>query len=122
MHRRMPAKTPTEAKNVLEWLRAQGEATLNQIVEELLRRPAIAEQVGKMLQGAAKTKGRVDKNVEALLHLMNLPSRSDLEKLRVKLDALQGSLVNLNIKLDRLLAAQERVHAQPAKKKAPMSK
>lgn len=116
MQRRMSTKSQREVKNVLNWVVSQGEATLNQLVEELLRRPAVSEQIGKVLQRAAKTKGRVDRNVEALLHLLNLPSRSDLEKLRTKLDALQGSLVNLNIKLDRLLAAQEQ---QRAKKGAP---
>jgi hypothetical protein len=118
MQRRMSTKTQKEAKNVLDWLLAQGEATVSQVVEELLRRPAVTEQIGKVLQRAAKTKGRVDKNVEALLHLLNLPSRSDLEKLRVKLDTLQGSLVNLNIKLDRILAAQE----QARTKKRPATK
>ncbi len=103
----MSAKSQRQVKSVLDWLLSQGEATLNQVIEELLRRPAVSEQIGKVLQRAAKTKGRVDRNVEALLHLLNLPSRSDLEKLRTKLDTLQGSLVNLNIKLDRLLAAQE---------------
>ncbi|MCX8073156.1 MAG: hypothetical protein N3C12_12000 [Candidatus Binatia bacterium] len=114
----MSTKPQKDTKSVLDWLLSQGEATLNQVIEELLRRPAVSEQIGKVLQRAAKTKGRVDKNVEALLHLLNLPSRADLEKLRLKLDALQGSLVNLNIKLDRLLAAQEQQHAKksPAKK------
>ncbi|GIW45526.1 MAG: hypothetical protein KatS3mg077_2808 [Candidatus Binatia bacterium] len=114
----MSTKSQRETKNVLDWLLSQGEATLNQVVEELLKRPAVSEQIGKVLQRAAKTKGQVDKNVETLLHLLNLPSRSDLEKLRHKLDALQGSLVNLNIKLDRLLAAQE----QQAKKRTPPGK
>lgn len=108
----MSTKSQRDVKGVLDWLVSQGEATLSQVVEELLRRPAVAEQIGRVVQRAAKTKGRVDRNVEALLHLLNLPSRSDLEKLRVKLDALQGSLVNLNIKLDRLLAAQEQARGK----------
>jgi histidyl-tRNA synthetase len=112
----MSAKTHKEPASVLEWLKTQSEATLNQVVEELLKRPAVTEQISKFVQRAAKTKGQVDKNVEALLHLLNLPSRSDLEKLRTKLDVLQGTLVNLNMKLDRLLAAQEQ-----RKKRSPAS-
>lgn len=111
----MSTRSHREPRSALEWLLAQSESTVNQIMEEILRRPAVAEQVGKLLQRAAKTKGQVDKNVEALLHLLNLPSRSDLEKLRTKLDVLQGTLVNLNMKLDRLLAAQE--HRKPATRK-----
>ena len=103
----MAAKSAKEPQTLLDWLVEQGGATVGQVVEELLGRPGISDGLSKMAQRAAKTKGRVDKNVEMLLHLMNLPSRADHDKLRVKIEHLQGSLVNLNMKLDRLLAAQE---------------
>jgi endonuclease III len=102
----MSAKSHKEPKNVVEWLFEQGGSTVNQVIEELLSRPAVTDQVAKVVQRAAKTKGRVDKNVETVLHLLNLPTRNDLDKLRTKVEHLQGSLVNLNIKLDRLMAAQ----------------
>ncbi len=110
----MSTKTHKEPASVLEWLKAQSESTINQVLEELLRRPAVADQVGKLVQRAVKTKGQMDKNVEAVLHMLNLPSRSDLDKLRTKLDALHGTLVNLNMKLDRILAAQEQRKKRPA--------
>lgn len=108
----MSAKSHKEPKNIVEWLFEQGGSTVNQVLEELLSRPAVTDQVAKVVQRAAKTKGRVDKNVETVLHLMNLPSRADFDKLRTKIDHLQGSLVNLNIKLDRLMAAQH-PHKKP---------
>jgi hypothetical protein len=43
-----------------------------------------------------------------VLGLLNLPSRADFGKLLTKLDVIQGSLVNLTIKVDRLLAAERR--------------
>src|SRR5215470_14017878 len=103
----MRAKT-TEDSNVLQWLRERGEETMGQVLQDVLGRPGVADGLAKMIQRAAKTKGQVDKNVETLLHLMNLPSRADYHKLLVKLEHLQGSLVNVNMKLDRLLAAQDR--------------
>src|ERR1043166_7996064 len=103
----MPAKTPEDSSNVLHWLYERGEETVNQALEELLGRPGVSDGIAKLAQRAFKTKGRVDKNVEMMLHLFNLPSRADYHALRVKLDHLQGSLVNINMKLDRLLAAQE---------------
>lgn len=116
----MSAKAQRDSHNIVDWLLQQGGSTVNQVLEELLSRPAVAEQLGRVLQGAAKTKGKVDKNVEMLLHLLNLPSRADHDKLRLKIDHLQGSLVNLNMKLDRLLAAQEA--AKEAAKAAPRKK
>ena len=104
----MRAKTTENSGNVLQWLYDRGEETVGQVLQDVFGRPGVADGLAKMVQRAAKTKGRVDKNVETLLHLMNLPSRADYHKLLVKIEHLQGSLVNLNMKLDRLMAAQER--------------
>jgi len=81
---------------------------VNQMLEELLGRGSVTDGLSKVIDRATKTKGRVDKNLEMMLHLLNLPSRADYHKLLVKIEHLQGSLVNLNMKVDRLLAAQER--------------
>ena len=104
----MSAKSSEDPQNLLQWLVERGEETVGQVLEEVLSRPGVTDSLTKMVKRAAQTKGRVDKNVETLLHLMNLPSRADYHKLLVKIEHLQGSLVNLNMKLDRLLAAQER--------------
>ncbi|MBI3782428.1 MAG: hypothetical protein HY270_03405 [Deltaproteobacteria bacterium] len=102
----MTAKSAKQPQNVLDWILQQGGTTVGQVVEELLSRPAVSDGLANMMRRAAKTKGQVDKNVETLLHLLNLPSRADYDKLRLKIEHLQGSLVNLNMKLDRILAAQ----------------
>jgi len=104
----MPAKSTREPQNLLEWLYERGGQTIGQMLEELFDRPGVTDGLTKMVKRAAQTKGRVDKNVEIMLHLLNLPSRADYHKLLVKIEHLQGSLVNLNMKLDRLLAAQEK--------------
>ncbi|HEV7731811.1 MAG TPA: hypothetical protein VGR62_06600 [Candidatus Binatia bacterium] len=43
-----------------------------------------------------------------MLGLLNVPSRADFAKLLTKLEVIQGTLVNLNIKVDRLMAAERR--------------
>ena len=85
---------------------------MNQMLEELLGRGSVTDGLSRVIDSATKTKGRVDKNLEMMLHLLNLPSRADYHKLLVKIEHLQGSLVNLNMKIDRLLAAQERSKKQ----------
>lgn len=104
----MHAKAAREQSNVIQRLYERGEQTVSQVLEDLLGRRGVTDGISKVIDQAAKTKGRVDKNLELMLHLLNLPSRADYHKLLVKIEHLQGSLVNISMKLDRLVAAQER--------------
>ncbi len=104
----MSAKSARDPQNLLQWLYERGEETVGQVLDDVLGRRGVSDNLAKIADRAVKTKGRVDRNVETLLHLMNLPSRADYHKLLVKIEHLQGSLVNVSMKLDRLLAAQER--------------
>ena len=73
------------------------------------------------ITGAVRTKKVVDKNVESFLSLANIPSRREYERMRAKLDALQGSVLNLSRAVDDLhdqLASRNGVHAHPAPKTA----
>jgi hypothetical protein len=56
------------------------------------------------ISGAARTKKVVDKNVETLLSMANIPSRRDYDRMRSKLDALQGSIVHLTRTVEDLRA------------------
>lgn len=100
-------RTSAKDQTPLNWLLQRGAET----VQELLANPSVAESVARVATEALKTKGKVDKNVETLLHALNLPTRADHDKLLRKIEALQGSLVNLNIKLDRALAAAQKKDA-----------
>jgi|GEM_PF-3330765 len=62
----------------------------------------VSSALGEAMQGAARTKARVDRNLEVLFTLANLPSKRDYQSLQTKLDTLQGALMNLNRKLDDL--------------------
>ena len=92
--------------NIFQRLRELGEGQVKGLFEELLSSPRFAEVAGKTLQQAMATKGTVDRNMQTILGLLNMPSKADYKKLSTKIEALQGSLVNLNIKLDRIIAQQ----------------
>jgi len=93
--------------NVWQWLVEAGEEKVSAVAGEVLQNPRVTEAFAGALKRAAETKGTVDKNMERLMAALNVVSRSDHEKLLNKVEALQGSLVNINIKLDRLLAQQD---------------
>jgi hypothetical protein len=115
----MSAKTSHEPTGLLQWLFERGEETAGQILEELFRNRAVSDGVAKTIRRAAQTKGQIDRNMQTFLALLNLPSRADYSKLLTKIETLQGSLVNLNMKLDRLLAASAPKPAAPRKKASP---
>jgi hypothetical protein len=106
-------------RSLFQRLFEMGEERLNRLAEELLSNPRFAEAIGKTLQKAMETKGRVDRNMQTVLGLLNLPSKADYKKLATKIEALQGSLVNLNIKLDRMLAQQHTKVPQPKRPRVP---
>jgi hypothetical protein len=95
-------------RTLFSWIVEMGEARLMQFAEELLSNPRMAEAFTSALQKAAQTKGQVDRNMQMILGLLNVPSKSDYNRLLSKIESVQGSLVNLNLKLDRLLAERER--------------
>src|SRR5262249_51489092 len=103
-----------EEKTLFEKIYEAGEEQLTRFAREVISHPAFSAAMDKALRNAAATKGKVDRNVDTLLGLFNLPSKSDYNKLLAKVEAVQGSLVNLNIKLDRLLATE--AFAEKAKK------
>ena len=109
-------------RTILSWIVEMGEARLMQFAEELLSNPTMAEAFSSALHRAARTKGQVDRNMQMILGMLNVPSKADYNRLLSKIESLQGSLVNLNIKLDRLLAERERPkRARPEKRQAASS-
>jgi polyhydroxyalkanoate synthesis regulator phasin len=114
----MAAKTTQhETAGLLQWIYERGEHTAEQLLEELFHSRKVGDGVAQTIRGAAQTKGRLDRNMQSLLALLNVPSRADYNKLMTKIEALQGSLINLNMKLDRLLAASAPRPKRPRKRR-----
>lgn len=105
------------AQSFFERLYEQGGARVNKVLEDLLSRPHFTDRLGKTVGRAADAKRQIDRNMQLLLSLLNLPSRADYNRLLAKIETLQGSLVNLSMKVDRILAAQERAAKAPRRAK-----
>ncbi len=76
----------------------------------------VSELLGATLVGAAKTKASLDKNIENLLALANIPSRGDYQRMQQRLDSLQGSVMNLTRKLNALAAGLDEAPPKPRAK------
>lgn len=105
-----------EEKTTFEKLYKASEENLTRFAKEVLSNPIFSAMLEKAFRNAASTKGKIDRNMDTVLGLLNIPSRADYNKLLAKVETVQGSLVNLNIKLDRLLAAKGKTQKSPRRK------
>ena len=90
---------------------------LSRLAEELLANETLSQAFGMAMRKGIETKGRIDRNVQTMLQMLNLPTRADLARLQTKLDVIQGSLVNLSLKVDRLLADRDVNGRRPPRKR-----
>jgi hypothetical protein len=104
--------------NLFQRLREMSGEQMGRVLEELTSSPRFTDFVDSALRQAMATKGKIDRNMQTILSLLSLPSKSDYKKLSTKVEALQGSLVNLNIKLDRILAEQQKATKAPHRPRA----
>ena len=111
-----------EAHSLLSGLYERGEEVVGVFLEELGKNPRVREQLGKTVERAVDAKRRVDKTAQTVLSAFNLPSRADYNRLLAKIEALQGSIVNLSMKLDRLLAHQQQAAPAPQPTRAAAAK
>ena len=108
-----------EARSVLSGLFERGEEVVNVFLEELGKNPSVREQLGKTVERAVDAKRRVDRTTQTVLSALNVPSRADYNRLLAKIESLQGSLVNLSMKMDRLLAQHHEAGHAAAPRTAP---
>lgn len=112
-------KERTNVDGFWQRLMGAGEEKLGQLADELLSNQHVTDALASALRRAAQTKGTVDRNLQLVLGALNLPTKNDYNRLVSKIEALQGSLVNLNIKLDRLMAAESQPRKRTAAKRGP---
>jgi hypothetical protein len=88
----------------------------SKLAEDLLANPTFASTLASAFQRGLATKGALDRNVQMVLGLLNLPSRADISRILTKLEVIQASLLNLHAKLDRVAAEGKRPRKPRARK------
>jgi hypothetical protein len=97
-----------DAESLFAKLRQMSEEGLAAFFSDVMANDATRKALGKAGERFMANKERFDRNVESLLGFVNLPSMRDVRELKSRLDHLGGQVMNLNMKLDRLLAGKKR--------------
>lgn len=104
-----------DAESLLSKLRQMSEEGLTSFFSEVMSSERARRAVGRAGERLVANKRVFDRNVETLLDFVNVPSKRDIRELKARLDHLNSQLLNLSIKLDRLLAGQKPKPARPKK-------
>ena len=101
-----------DAEKLISMLRRMSEEGVASFFGEVMSNDALRRALGRAGERFIDNKGRFDRSVETLLDFVNIPSKRDIRELKSRLDHLNGQLLNLNIKLDRVMS-------EPAKAPRP---
>jgi hypothetical protein len=108
-----------EAKTLIEKLRHMSEEGAASFFNELMANEGLRRRLGKAGDRFVANKQSFDRNVETILDFVNIPSKRDVRELKARLDHLNVQLVNLSMKIDRMLAGPGRPEGKP---KAPLNR
>ena len=93
------------AENLISKLRQVSEEGLGSVMGELMANERMRKGLGRAGERLMANKHVFDRNVETVLDFVNIPSKRDIRELNSRLDTLSSQLVNLSMKIDRMLAA-----------------
>src|SRR6266849_2845703 len=102
-----------EAESLLERLRQMSEEGVSSFLNELMANETWRRRLGRAGERFLANKQSFDRNIETILDFVNIPSKRDVRELKARLDHLNSQLVDLSMKLDRMLAQREGPAAKP---------
>jgi len=79
-----------------------GEEQVGKLAQQLLSNEKFVNAMQTIVGNTLKAKGMMDKNLRVALSAMNLPSVSDVESLRKKLDELEETIQRLEESVSKL--------------------
>src|SRR5271166_4715336 len=111
--------------NLMDKLRQMSEEGIAGFFNEIMSNERMRSSFGRAGERFMANKQTFDRNVEQMLDFVNMPSKRDVRDLKARLDHLSSQLLNLSIKLDRLLDRNEdeneTAKAKPAIRRAKKS-
>ena len=112
-----------EVEGLISKLRQLSEEGATSFFSEVMASERLRKRLGRAGERFLSNKQNFDHNVESILDFVNIPSKRDVRDLKSRLDTLSTQLVNLSMKVDRMLAQKEPQQRRPrgGKGKAPAS-
>ena len=87
---------------VMKKLVETGEERIGKIAQQLLSNEKFVSTVQTLVSRSLAAKGTLDKSLRSALAAMNLPSTTDLEQLRTKVEDIERLLSSVESKVDAL--------------------
>jgi polyhydroxyalkanoate synthesis regulator phasin len=102
-----------DAESLMSKLRQMSEEGVASFFSEVMANDNLRKTLGRAGESFFSNKQSFDRNVETILDFVNIPSKRDVRELKARLDHLNGQLVNLSIKIDRMLAENQTQSSSP---------
>ena len=103
-----------DAESLMSKLRQMSEEGAASFFKEAMANDGLRRALGRAGESFLNNKQSFDRNIETILDFVSIPSKRDVRELKARLDHLNGQLVNLSIKIDRMLAETQSKPAPPA--------
>jgi polyhydroxyalkanoate synthesis regulator phasin len=103
-----------DAESLMSKLRQMSEEGAASFFKEAMANDGLRRALGRAGESFLNNKQSFDRNIETILDFVSIPSKRDVRELKARLDHLNGQLVNLSIKIDRMLAETQTKPSPPA--------
>jgi hypothetical protein len=100
-----------ELESLMGKLRQLSEDGATSFFSEVMASERLRKGLGRAGERFLSNKESFDTNVESILDFVNIPSKRDVRELKSRLDTLSTQLVNLSMKVDRMMA-HDAAHAK----------
>lgn len=102
-----------EVEGLIAKLRQMSEEGAASFFGEVMASERLRKGLGRAGERFLANKQSFDHNVESILDFVNIPSKRDVRELKSRLDTLSSQVVNLSMKVDRMLARKGAGEARP---------
>jgi polyhydroxyalkanoate synthesis regulator phasin len=106
-----------DAEGLIGKLRQMSEEGVASFFSEVMANDRLRRGFGRAGERFLANKQNFNRNVETVLDFVNIPSKRDVRELKERLDHLNGQLVNLSMKVDRMMAGASDTPAHPRPRK-----
>jgi len=101
-----------EKDSLFKKLKDKGEQKITEMTNEILNNPRFASALGKAIQTAMETKGKIDKNMQTVLGAMNVPTRDDYDRIAERINAISKTVSDLELRVEKLISRLEEASAR----------